>query len=293
MKENSFKYRVFYGMIKGLAFLPLPVLYAVMAPVRFVLGNLLGYRKKVIHNNLVNAFPECNPKEIKKIEKQYYRHLCDLIAETVKEAHISDREMAERMKILNPEKLNEYINEGRPVVLMLGHLGNWEWIPQISVWLPKDGVRMGEVYKPLRDPVWGKMMWNLRNRWNNVVQIPQKKTVRTIIEWNREGPWVVGFISDQRPNNEDIEHKIKFFGRDIKAMVGAEGLGKKTGAAFLFVDVAKPKRGHYELTFREILPPEDSVSKYPVTEEYYRMLENAIRRDPAIYLWSHNRWKGN
>ena len=76
----------------------------------------------------MNSFPEKNIKEIIKIEKAYYHHLCDLFIETFKLIHMSNKETMERMQMTNPELLNRLYNEGKDVVAILGHFGNWEWL---------------------------------------------------------------------------------------------------------------------------------------------------------------------
>ena len=53
----------------------------------------------------------------------------------------------------------------------------------------------------------------------------------------------------------------------------------------------KTSRGHYRLTFKEMKPnAEDSLSPYPMSRTFWRLLEQTVRRQPEIWLWSHNRW---
>ena len=293
MKENGFSYKFIYMVLSLLGRLPLGLLYAILGPVRFLAYNIVGYRKKVVRKNLSAAFPEKSVEELRKIEKDFYRLLFDIIAETVKLIKISDAELSRRVTVTNPEVVNQYLSQNIPVVLMLGHLGNWEWIPEISVMMPR-GVIMGEVYKRLHDPGWGNLMYQIRNRWKNVEQVEQKKVLRTILGWKSKQTWIVGFIADQRPNNEYNPHLINFFGRRVQAMVGPEVIGKKTGAKFIYLDIEKPKRGHYRLTYKEIESnPQSETSEYPLTERFYEMLQQSITRNPSIWLWSHNRWKNS
>lgn len=291
MKFEDLKYKSIIGVLKMLALLPLPLLYGIMMPVRLICYNLLHYRKKVVEGNLRIAFPEKDDNEIRSIVKDFYKHLFDIFPETIKLLHISDGEMMQRLRVVNPEIIDKILGEGKPIVLLLGHLGNWEWIPSFSVVI-KNKVRFGEVYKRLHDKTWNKVMYRIRDRWPTIFQIEQKETVRKLLGWNREGPWMTGFIADQRPNSENVHHTVNFFGKEVLAMVGAETIGKKTGAEFFYIDVSKPGRGHYEITFKPIKPKPSDESNFPFTDEYYRLLEESIRREPAIWLWSHKRWKG-
>ena len=290
MKNQPLKYRFFLGLLSSLGYLPLGVLYAIMAPARFTLHRVVGYRKKVIRKNLRNSFPEKSEKELRGIEKNYYRHLTDVMVETVKLLHISDKEISKRIQITNPGLLNEILGKGESVVLMLGHVGNWEWIPQLTAWVnPK--VQFGEIYRQLHDKEMGRIMYRIRDRWEGVTQIKQNDAVRTILRWNRNGNWIVGFIADQRPSTASLNHWMKFLNQDTAVVTGGEVIGKHTGARYLYMDIEKPKRGHYTLTYKEIIPDPASESEFPVTEKYLSMLEETIKRDPSLWLWSHNRWK--
>ena len=70
-----------------------------------------------------------------------------------------------------------------------------------------------------------------------------------------------------------------------------EELAGKANAECVYLDVEKPYRGHYRLTFREMPVPEAFRQRsYPVSLTFFQMLEQTIRRQPEIWLWSHNRW---
>jgi len=116
---------IVYGFAWVLTFLPLPVLYILSDCIFPIVYYFPGYRRKVVRTNLMNSFPEKNIKEIIKIEKAYYHHLCDLFIETFKLIHMSNKETMERMQMTNPELLNRLYNEGKDVVAILGHFGNW------------------------------------------------------------------------------------------------------------------------------------------------------------------------
>ena len=290
MKPDSFSYKIASGALTVVRRLPLWMLYGIMAPIRVVLQHVVGYRKKVVRKNLRNAFPEKSEKELRKIEKGFYRHLTDVIAETVKLRGLSDKQLARRIEIANPELLNEILSSGVPVVLMVGHIGNWEWMPQLTMSVnPK--VQFGEIYRKPHDEGMAKLLHDVRDRWKGVVQIKQDDAVRTILRWNKEGPWIVGFIADQRPNTVSLNHWMTFMNQDTPVVIGGETIARHTGARTVYMDMEKRKRGRYVISFKDIVADENSVSEYPVTEKYLTMLEETIRRNPSLWLWSHNRWK--
>lgn len=290
MSELPLKYKIADKALSLIASLPMRCLYALVAPVGFTLHHIMHYRKKVIRKNLRNSFPGKDDMELRKIEKGFYRHLSHCIAETIKLKNISDKELAERMRITNPEVVEDILSSGTPVVLMLGHIGNWEFVPQLTMSV-KTRTPFGEIYRKMHDHHWGEIIYNLRDRWDNVTQIPQDDAVKTIFRWNQSGPWIVGFLADQRPNSRNLNHWMMFLNQDTPVAVGAEQIGKHTKARFVYADIEKVSKGHYTLTYKEIIPPADSSSPFPVMEEYLRLLEKTISRNPSIWLWSHNRWK--
>ena len=114
--------------IKLFSKLPFFVLYGISDIVYFLIYRVIGYRKKVVFENLHNSFPEKSDEEIKQIAKGFYQHLADIFVEFLKGYSISEDEILKRNKVLNPEVLFKYKPLNQPVILITGHIGNWEWI---------------------------------------------------------------------------------------------------------------------------------------------------------------------
>lgn len=72
-------------------------------------------------------------------------------------------------------------------------------------------------------------------------------------------------------------------------ITGAERIGERLDAHYVYGDVEVVRRGYYTLTMKEIVP--DMTEDHPITRQYMRMLEQTIDRAPQYYLWTHNRWK--
>ena len=78
-----------------------------------VLYKGFRYRQKVVRDNLVNSFPGKSIKEIIKIEQKFYSHFCDLIVESIRLFSISEKELGQRCKLLNPEILDQFYDRGK------------------------------------------------------------------------------------------------------------------------------------------------------------------------------------
>jgi len=124
---------VFYVLIWPLLYLialmPFPVMYLFSDAVYFLMYYVIGYRKKVVYENLKNSFPEKSEAELKRIERKFFRYLCDLFLETLKTLTIS-RKQARRRCVFDEEAkalFNELNAKGQSCIIVLGHFGNWEW----------------------------------------------------------------------------------------------------------------------------------------------------------------------
>ena len=269
--------------------LPFGALYGLSDAIRFVVEHIIKYRRKVIRLNLRNSFPDKSEAELRLIEKAYYKHMCDLIVESVKLLHISDRQLERHINVRNAELVERLAEDGSPIVVFLGHYCNWEWVQEVTRHYARPEVN-AEIFRPLRGYVSNEMFRLIRSRFNTE-QIPQQKAVRRLLQLKNEGKqFLVGFISDQRPNSTNLNHWTDFLNQETAYAAGGEEIGRHVGAKYIYLDIEKTKRGHYTMTFKDIKPV-DGNEKYPYTLAFMHMLEATIKRAPQYWLWSHNRWK--
>lgn len=280
--------RIVTAMLRGVARLPLGVLYGFSDFACFILRDVVRYRRKIIRRNLTRVFGDDPSVDIRRVERLFYRNFCDVFIEALKLLHISDEEVDRRVEVVDAGLVDRATAEGRPSVLFLGHYGNWEWVTAIVRHF-RNKVTFAEIYSPLHNKVMDGVMLNIRGRFGSEA-IPKHRAVRRLFEIERGGgTFVTGFIADQRPLGLNLHHWMDFLGQDTAYMVGGEDIGKHFNAAFFFIDIEKPKRGHYRLSFIPI-PAEDDGEPNPVTRKFMRMLEECIRKRPELWLWSHNRW---
>ncbi|MBO5679733.1 MAG: hypothetical protein J6S11_07235 [Bacteroidaceae bacterium] len=274
--------------LKAIAIWPLRVLYVLSGLIYPLVYYIVGYRREVVRKNLESSFPEKSEKEIREIEKRFYRHFCDYVLETVKLLHISDEEMRRRMRFTNPEYIEQLRSDGRPIFLYLGHQANWEYIISITMWTSPE-FTAGQIYHPLSNKVMDKLIYRLRSRFNTV-GIPQKQALRAIITMVRDGKHpLLGFIADQRPPRRPEPEWMTFLNQDTPIITGGEAMGRKLNAHFVYGSMKCVRRGYYELTFQPIVPVEGE--EYGYSKQYMRMLEQDIKEQPHLYLWTHKRWK--
>lgn len=283
------KYHLYRFLLKSATIWPLWALYPLSDLVSFILHKVVKYRVPVVQKNLAMAFPDKSKAELKQIEDEFYGHLCDIFIETAKLSNMSEREINRRIKIEGVEHINSALAQGRSVVLLMGHFGNWEWVTALARRISPIAI-MAEIYHILSDKDFNRLMIELRSRFGTE-NIPMQKTVRRLLEINKQGrQFVCGFISDQRPFTPELKYWTNFLGIDTAYVNGGEVIGKKLGTEFLYVECSPVRRGHYVINVSPLKPLEDSEEN-PYTRAYLARLEQSIRRNPSYWLWSHNRWK--
>lgn len=273
---------------KLLSRLPLGVLYLFSDFLYLIARFIIRYRKKVIDENLLYAFPEKSEKERKVIRNRFYRNFTDSIAETVKTLTISKEELSRRFTITNQELLDQEVKNGKSVLLLAGHFFNWELGLQRAAVLsqvPSEGV-----YLKINNPFFDKLMYQIRTRFGNT--ITEKRDFRNTVKTLTSQLRVVQLAADQRPNNRTVRYQRPFLNRPAYFFEGAENIAKSMDLPVYFGEITKKGRGRYQATY-ELLSrgPYASHEEHSITDAFCERLEANIRLQPDLYLWSHKRWK--
>ena len=283
-------YHIINGLLKLKSLLPFSILYVLSDFTYLIVYYLIGYRKKVVRENLKRSFPGKTDRELLATEKKFYHHLCDLLFESMKMATISKEEMSRRMKILNYEPLLKHYDENKSVLLITSHYGNWEWTSSFSMYLPADKP-MYQVYKQLKNKFFDRLIYNLRIRFGSV-NVEVNELFDVLSSLKQQGKMgMIGLISDQSPSRKGIKYQSQFLNQRTPVITGTEIIAKKYDFPVYFVQIRRVKRGYYTCNPVPIcLHPQES-GKFEITEKYIRLLEQEIMAEPAYWLWSHRRWK--
>lgn len=288
---NKIRYAFLFALVKVHAFLPLHILY-VLSDIFFYLNYyLVRYRRKIVRKNLENSFPDMSIKACKRLERRFYRHFSDYIVETIKLAHISQKELLRRANIRNPEIVFDLMDKGHTCfIMLLGHYGNWEWFSGVSARFEGRGA-IYQIYRPLSNKAFDRLYIYLRTRFHSF-GIKKNETVRDLINLKRNKVHaLVPFIADQSPSKANLHYWTNFLNQDTAILTGPERIAKKLDIPLIYADVQKVKRGYYTVDFQLITDNAKNMSDYWITEQYARLMETSILRDPAYWLWTHKRWK--
>ena len=278
-------------LLRLISRLPLGVLY-VLADLCFpLLYYVARYRRKVVTENLNNAFPELSPRERRQIRRRFYRWFCDYVVETLKLLSMSRQEMMRRMVIEGVDEMERSLETKPFVFIFLGHYCNWEWVSSIPLWYQKEDSHGAQLYRPLKNKAFDGLFLEMRSRFGSE-NISKYEALRHILQLRRDGKKTcIGFISDQTPGWNSIHDWVDFLHQDTPVFTGTERIAKKVDAAIFFADIRRVRRGYYHLVLRRMTDEPKDVPDYALTEQYMRELEQIIRRQPHLWLWSHRRWK--
>lgn len=282
-------YIVLYPLIYIISILPFRVLYFLSDLVYILVYRIIGYRKKIVRENMAIALPHITKAEQKDIEKKFYRHFCDSFFEMIKTMTISEKELKRRFSFDNIELVNEVEAKGKSIVLICAHYGSYEWLLIMNKFLTTH--KGFGVYKTLRNKYFDKLVRKIRGKFDAEL-IDTKHTIALMRENQKKGILgYYGFISDQSPKIDRATYWTKFFGKEVPVHVGGELLAKKFDMNIMFVKGAKIKRGYYRAAFIPFNQTPKEVPNFEITEQFLRLLEQQIIEAPEYYLWTHKRFK--
>ena len=291
---KHWQYLPVQGLLYIISLMPFWVLYGIADFIFVLVYYVVRYRRKIVAKNMRESFPELSDKELSKIVRKFYRNFADYIVETIKLNHISDDEIKRRMVFKNMDIIDRLFDEKRSIAAYFSHCGNWEWVPSITLWsrhtTGKD-VEFCQVYRPLKNKWYDEYMLRLRSRFNSL-SFKKKTVLRDLLLLRRrEMPSITGFMSDQKPSKGDESHIVKFLNHPSAVITGTEQVARKLDMAVVYFDMHKLSRGYYELEVKLITDNTSTMEPMAITDAYVKLLEETIKRNPSIWLWTHNRWK--
>lgn len=294
MAKDKWYYSLLGGMLGLIARLPFGALYALSDVIFVLLYHVAHYRRRVAYNNIRASFPEMTDEECGRVCRQFFRNFADYFVETVKLGHVSDEQIKERFEVVGIEHVDSLFAQGRSIAMYFGHCFNWEWGTSITLWSrfkPSDKIVYAQVYRPLDNAWFNRYFLKLRSRFGSV-SYEKKLVLRDLLRLRRDGKQtIVGFMSDQKPSHGDVVHVVRFLNHPTAIITGTETLARRLDMAALYWDVEKPSRGHYRFIVRPLAEHPDQLPPFALTDAYARNLEQTIRRTPALWLWTHKRWK--
>ncbi len=281
-------FAITYPIILLLSFLPMRILYLFSDFLYFIFFHVIGYRKKVVLENLELAFPEKKINELKRIQKDFFKHFTDIFIESIKAFSITKKTILKRYKFTNPELIDELYKKGRSIAFVGAHQANWEWSISIPLHVK---IKCFGAYTRIGNKYYDKTVKNSRTKFG-FIGYKTSETIRSISHNFDEGiQGLYLLLSDQSPQIHKTHYWSEFMGVKVPIHTGAELIAKKFDMAVVNYSVKKVKRGYFEVTFETITEHPNDFKDYEITDKYIEITERNIHNQPAYYLWSHKRFK--
>ena len=254
----------------------------------------LGYspfnvRRRVVETQIAAAFPDWDAARVAATARAAYENL----GRTTIETAVLSRYPADRILGLFDESpswpvLERAIARGRGVILVAGHLGNWELA---GSYIAARGVKIEAVARQMENPLFDDFLTRTRRRigleiiWDGdaVKRVP--RTLR-----NRG---VVAFLIDQGAVGL-ASTWVPFFGRFAKTPRGPAVFALRLDTPVVFVAPLRTPEGRFTISFEEVpvRPTDDRNADVDrIVADYTATLERWVRRVPEQYFWHHRRWK--
>jgi KDO2-lipid IV(A) lauroyltransferase len=250
-------------------------------------------RARILRENLTLAFPEKSAAEIRRIARDCAGNLGAAFMEFLESSWLTREDILSRVGLAGEEHFAAARARGKGVFLLSAHFGSWE-LGAIRAGLISEPI--SSVVRPLDNPLLERELADRRTRLGNRV-IAKKDAAREILRAIRKKE-TVAILVDQNVLAEEAVF-VPFFGRPAATTPSLALFQIKTDAAVVPVFTWPLGGGRYRLQFEKpILADEfgtdgegreERVRK--ATERYMAVTEEAVRGEPAAWLWMHNRWR--
>lgn len=279
-------YFLVYIPLYLLSLLPLRMLYVLSDVLAFIFFRVFGYRRKVIEENLRIAFPDKSEGERIRIARKFHRNFTDSFIETLKCLSVP-KSFYDRHCKADFSIFNRLAVENKSCQMHACHQFNWEWINiHWSIHLKQPLVI---VYMPISNKTIDKLFYNMRTKFGTVL-LPATNMRNALVAW-RKRTHCMALIADQKPALPEASNWLYLFNRPTAFLKGPEKNAVLKKCAVVFGRTIKPARGKYEAILE--LACEDASAYKPeeIARMYRDFIENAIRQQPDMYLWSHKRFR--
>ena len=250
-----------------------------------LLRDVVRYRINVIRANLKASFAYASDKELKRDINGYYRFLAKIIRQII--ARPTKKLLTKRIQLKPYPQINQWLSVGRSVIIVSGHVGNWEW----------SGMFLGLQYPGKLCVLYKKIKSNMINQWMVKRRLP---TLAHLIETSNtsellrrisEKPLLVMMIADQNPGSDKGIVWAPFLGRETAFINGPEKIADKYKLPVVYLHSFSTPEGGYQYEFELISNGNEINSPGDITKRYASLLEKNIKQQRTEWLWSHKRWK--
>ena len=266
--------------------LPLPVLFVFGEFLGFCAWIVLGNYRHLARRNIAIAFGrEKSPRELRRLVRRHFQRLGGNLLCSIKLGVMPLEKIAARIEAENLDIIHRQLRAGRPVVVILSHLSNWELFAHI---MPKyiGYVRNSTIYQRLGNRFIDEHLCRMRGR-AGVEMFNRKEGFEKAIKLLRDGG-VIGILSDQHSGDSGLW--VPFFGRLASTSPLPALLAKRTGAALVGAAIYTDGLACWRIVVSPALEVKQTSVEL-LTAKTNDLIAAQISRAPEDWFWVHDRWK--
>jgi KDO2-lipid IV(A) lauroyltransferase len=252
--------------------------------------HILRSRDRLAMRNLAATFPEKSIAECRAIIDECWRHFGREALAAIRMQHVPIEEIPSYCRFVNEHLVRDAMAEGRGLILISAHYGAWEIAGLAIVALVKN---VHTVTRPLDNEYLERDLALIRAR-TGVQVVDRKRAARSLLKAlsHRE---VVVLLPDQAVQaREGI--LVPFLGRPAWTTDAPAKLALRLQTPIVFGFCIADEAGH-RLEFEEAISIEqlddDEKNAAALTKRINDVISRRIEARPEIWLWMHDRWKGN
>ncbi len=274
----------------------MPLLTIIPYRIRLKIGSVLGiiiyylYRRRriIALNNISHAFPDKDKKWQRRICKSSFRHLGKNAMEYVQLPKLNEKFLKKNFLTEGEEHFVEALNRRRGLIVIVPHLGNWEFI---LGYVGLKGYPATVIMKRQSNPYLNRMIERYRTNLN--MGLIYKRDARKGVQKALKDNMIVGFAADQDAGNRGVF--VDFLGRPASTAKGPAIFAIRNQSPAVLLVGYREKDQRCRIKISPFLDFDyNRGSKEAIltnTQIWTKKAEEYIRHYPEQYLWAHDRWK--
>ena len=292
-RSKRIRHRMEYVALRAVIALsrtvPAGVADRVGAAVGWAVARVGRPRWEVVMRQLRMAFPGADEGWRRRVARRSYAHFCAEVVGTFRLVGARRTEIRGRTRLNGEEVLQEAAREGRGVMLVSGHLGNWE---VGAAGLVARGFPMDIVLARQRNVLFDRYLARSRQRLG-IGLIPREEARHGVVASLKAGK-LLGIMGDQDARRAGIF--VDYFGRPASTARGPAVLSMRAGATVATFHTVRRAgwKPRYDIYIEPVTVAEEGRGRAAVaavTRAFTDRLEERVRQYPEQYLWHHRRWK--
>jgi KDO2-lipid IV(A) lauroyltransferase len=246
------------------------------------------HRKRTL-GRIHSVFPGIDPREACRIAERSIGNVLMSAVEMIRAPRL-DRRWMDRYVVdgkLYKDKLQAYVDEGKGVVIMVPHSGNW----YMAAWsMAKYGLPLFALAAKQRNP---KLDAWMKRQYGDIEVLDRgEKSTLVKIKENLQAGRAFAILPDLRVRVKDVE--VDFLGGKANVSRAGAMFAVKCGSPIV---VAAMRRHGVKHVFNHIatLRPDPSAADRKaeaerLTREAMRLIDAEVRRNPGDWYWYNKRW---